>query len=89
VKLGDLIKYNKKTVKDSLGSIGIVIEIFDDLGESDPWIRILFTHPNETLPGGSGQSYRWVKRSGLIVVGEEKEDRKTPLHSGAATTGSL
>ncbi len=42
------------------------MEIFDDLGEQDPWIRVLFTHPQET--------YQWVKKSALILVPEEKED---------------
>jgi len=42
------------------------MEIFDDLGERDPWIRVLFTHPQET--------YQWVKKSALILVPEEKED---------------
>ena len=65
MKLGDLVKAIKH--KDT---IGIVVEIFDDLGESNPWIRVLFTHPVET--------YQWVKMSGLIVVTEadkKKEDR--------------
>jgi hypothetical protein len=61
VKLGDLVKSTK-----SNGRIGIVMEIFDDLGERDPWIRVLFTHPQET--------YQWVKKSALILVPEEKED---------------
>jgi len=58
VKLGDLVKSIK--FKES---IGIIVEIFDDLGEDNPWIRVLFTHPAET--------YQWVKMSGLIVVTEE------------------
>ena len=61
MKLGDLVKSSK-----SNGTIGIVVEIFDDLGEQDPWIRVLFTHPQET--------YQWVKKSGLVLVPEEKED---------------
>lgn len=54
---GDLvqsIKYNN--------SIGIVTEIFADLGEENPWVRVLFTHPSET--------YQWVKKSGLRMVTE-------------------
>ena len=43
MKLGDLVKSTK-----SNGTIGIVVEIFDDLGEQDPWIRVLFTHPLES-----------------------------------------
>ncbi len=58
MKLGDLVKSIK--FKES---IGIIVEIFDDLGEDNPWIRVLFTHPAET--------YQWVKMSGLIVVTEE------------------
>jgi len=42
--------------------MGIIVEIFDDLGKEDPWVRILFTHPVET--------YQWVKKKGLLVVTE-------------------
>ena len=61
MKLGDLVKSTKNK-----GTIGIVVEIFEDLGEADPWIRVLFTHPTET--------YQWVKRTGLILA-EEKEKK--------------
>tara|TARA_Y100000310_G_C20386977_1_gene670905 strand:- start:32 stop:184 length:153 start_codon:yes stop_codon:yes gene_type:complete len=49
--------------------MGIVVEIFGDLDEANPWIRVLFTHPVET--------YQWVKLSGLALVTEEnkKEDQ--------------
>ena len=57
MKPGDLVKTSKND------RIGIIVEIFDDLGEDNPWIRVLFTHPAET--------YQWVKMSGLIVVTEE------------------
>jgi len=42
--------------------IGIVVEIFDDLGEDNPWVRVLYTSPHKT--------YQWVKRSGLLLVTE-------------------
>tara|TARA_R110002020_G_scaffold350031_1_gene563482 strand:- start:8984 stop:9133 length:150 start_codon:yes stop_codon:yes gene_type:complete len=42
--------------------MGIVTEIFEDLGEDNPWVRVLFTHPTET--------YQWVKKSGLILIRE-------------------
>lgn len=60
MKLGDLVKSTK-----TAGTIGIVVEIFEDLGEADPWIRVLFTHPTET--------YQWVKRTGLTLVKEKKD----------------
>lgn len=65
---GDLVQSLKHK-----NSIGIVIEIFEDLGDDNPWVRVLFTHPRKT--------YQWVKRSGLTVVTEDKErapDEGTP-----------
>ena len=61
MKLGDLVKSTK-----NVGTIGIVVEIFEDLGEADPWIRVLFTHPTET--------YQWVKRTGLVLAAEEDKE---------------
>ena len=60
MKRGDLVKAIK--FKDS---IGVVVEIFEDLNKKDPWVRVMFTHPSET--------YQWVKRSGLLLVKQEKE----------------
>ncbi len=60
IKPGDLVKSAKFK-----NSIGIVIEVFRDLDVKDPWIRVRYTHPVET--------YQWVKRSGLILMPEEKE----------------
>jgi hypothetical protein len=60
VKLGDLVKH-----KNAPNRMGIIVEIFDDLGKEDPWIRILFTHPTET--------YQWVKKRGLVVVTENNK----------------
>jgi hypothetical protein len=68
VKLGDLVRPVK-----SKDRIGIVVEIFDDLGEEDPWIRVLFTHPRET--------YQWVKKNGLAIVNEEKNKKENPPDS--------
>ena len=64
MKLGDLVKSIKH--KESMG---IVVEIFDDLGEENPWIRVMFTHPAET--------YQWVKMSGLVIVTENDKKRGT------------
>jgi len=47
--------------------MGIVVEIFDDLGKENPWIRVLFTSPTET--------YQWCKLQGLTLVAEEKKDK--------------
>ena len=60
MKLGDLVKSIKHP-----NSIGIITDIFDDLGEDNPWIRVLFTHPSET--------YQWVKMSGLELITEEEK----------------
>lgn len=59
MKLGDLVKSNK--FKDS---IGIVVEIFDDLGKDNPWVRVLFTNPVET--------YQWVKKDTLTLAENNK-----------------
>ena len=61
MKRGDLVKALK-----SKDSIGVVVELFDDLDEKDPWIRVRFTHPTKT--------FRWVKRSGLILIEEHKKE---------------
>lgn len=58
---GDLVKLKKS----GFDSIGIVIEIFDDINKDEPWVRVLFTHPSET--------YQWVKMSGLMLACDEKE----------------
>ena len=61
MKRGDLVKPIK-----SKNSIGVVVEMFEDLDEKDPWIRVMFTHPAET--------FQWVKRSGLALVKKKKEE---------------
>jgi len=60
VKRGDLVKAIKLKT-----SIGVIVEIFEDLDEKDPWVRVMFTHPAET--------YQWVKRSGLLLVKQKEE----------------
>jgi len=72
VKIGDLVRIHKH------GAIGVVTEIFDDLNPKEPWIRVLFTHPQQT--------YQWCKQSGLELIKEG--DPKDPLLDGALT-GSL
>jgi len=61
MKRGDLVKPIK-----SKNSIGVVVEMFEDLDEKDPWIRVMFTHPIET--------FQWVKRSGLVLFKKKKEE---------------
>tara|TARA_R100000008_G_scaffold36391_1_gene20738 strand:+ start:1467 stop:1676 length:210 start_codon:yes stop_codon:yes gene_type:complete len=61
VKPGDLVKLKKA----SFSSIGIVVEIFDDINKVEPWVRVLFTHPVET--------YQWVKMSGLMLANDDKD----------------
>jgi hypothetical protein len=59
MKPGDLVKSKK------FNSMGVVVEVFDDLDPNNPWIRVLFTHPSET--------YQWCKLSGLELLKAKKE----------------
>jgi hypothetical protein len=61
MKKGDLV------LSKRFNAMGIVVEIFDDLGKENPWIRVLFTSPTET--------YQWCKLQGLTLVAEEKKDK--------------
>jgi hypothetical protein len=72
VKPGDLVRIHKH------GAIGIVTEIFADLNPKEPWIRVVFTHPQQT--------YQWCKQSGLELINER--GLKDPL-LGVIVTGSL
>jgi hypothetical protein len=74
VKRGDLVKSLK------FQSIGVVVEIFGDLDKTNPWIRVLFTHPTET--------YQWVKAAGLEIIDKRKEGEDPPF-SNASGSGSL
>lgn len=47
--------------------MGIVVEIFADLNPKDPWIRVRWTHPQDT--------YEWCKLSGLEIVEEANNDK--------------
>jgi len=58
VEPGDLVKILR------FNRMGIVIEIFDDLDKANPWVRVLFTTPEET--------YQWCKKEGLILVSKKK-----------------
>jgi len=63
VIVGDLVKVAKGC------AMGVVVEVFADINERDPWIRVLFTHPTET--------YQWVKKSALrVVTAEELKQKK-------------
>lgn len=57
MKPGDLVKSKKHK------SMGIVTEIFNDLDNSNPWVRVLFTYPTKT--------YRWCKLSSLEYIKEK------------------
>jgi len=80
VKPGDLVKSKKNK-----NSIGIVMEIFDDLDKDNPWVRVLFTNPTET--------YRWCKIDGLTIISEDSKKEEDhggpPLPSATDGTGSL
>jgi hypothetical protein len=76
--VGDLVESTKYK------SIGVVVEIFDDLSVDNPWIRVLFTTPIET--------FQWIKKDGLKIL--KKEKKKGGLNppspsKDAAMTGSL
>jgi rRNA processing protein Gar1 len=74
VKRGDLVKSSK------FDSIGVVVEVFGDLDKSNPWIRVLFTHPTET--------YQWIKAAGLEIIEKRKEGDDPPFR-GENGSGSL
>ena len=62
MKPGDLVRSKK------FNSIGIVVEVFDDLGDDNPWIRVLFTYPAEI--------YQWCKMSSLELAEAGTSDIK-------------
>jgi len=64
VQPGDLVKSAKHH------AIGIVVEVFDDLDQNNPWIRVLFTHPQKT--------YQWCKKNGLVPCNEMKDEDPPP-----------
>ncbi len=74
IKLGDLVRSIRYQ------QMGIVVDIFSDLDEENPWIRVLFTHPTET--------YQWCRVSGIVKV-EERKGSNYPPFSGAINSGSL
>ena len=77
VKPGDLVK-----TKKGIGQLGFVVEIFADLDKNNPWVRVLFTHPNET--------YQWCKKEGLIVIQlKEGDQNDPPLMDACSGSGSL
>lgn len=77
VKYGDLVKSTR------LNSIGVIIEVFEDLDPENPWVRVMFTHPK--------QGYQWCKMATLQQIDKKEEDRIFgPLLSGAVGgSGSL
>jgi len=58
MKRGDLVSSAR------FKSIGVIIEIFDDLDRENPWIRVMFTYPTET--------YQWCRANGLHVVSRDE-----------------
>jgi len=75
VQTGDLVK-----AKKFKNTIGIVVEVFEDLDLKNPWVKVLFTHPTEIS--------RWCKMNDLRVITKEEEGDYPPLPSAIAT-GSL
>lgn len=75
MKRGDLVLAKK------FKSIGIIVEIFDDLDKDNPWIRVLFTTPKET--------YQWCKQNGLTIISNERGDHTDPPLNGTNESGSL
>lgn len=74
MKRGDLVKSIKHK------SIGVVVEIFDDLNPDNAWVRVLFTTPKER--------YQWVKSDSLKVLNKKKGGASL-LSSDVARSGSL
>jgi hypothetical protein len=74
IQKGDLVRSIKYR------AMGIVVEVFPDLDEDNPWFRIHFT--SGTLSGSS----QWCKLAGLEIM--KKGDGKAPL-LGANKSGSL
>jgi len=70
MKRGDLVQSSR------FSSIGVVIEVFDDLDIKNPWIRVMFTHPVET--------YQWCRANGLTLVSKGKG----PIR-GSSVSGNL
>ena len=70
MKRGDLVQSSR------FNSIGVIMEVFDDLDAKNPWIRVMFTHPVET--------YQWCRANGLKLVSKGKG----PL-TGSGVSGSL
>ena len=74
IQKGDLVRSVKYR------AMGIVIDIFADLDEANPWFRIHFT--SGKLSGSS----QWCKLAGLEIM--KKGGGKAPL-LGASKSGSL
>ena len=58
MKPGDLVKSKK------FNSVGVILEVFNDLDPDNPWVRVLFTHPKET--------YQWCRVNGLEILKSEE-----------------
>jgi len=54
---GDLVRLTKRN------AIGIVVEVFGDLDPDHPWVRVLFTHPQN--------AYQWCKKDGLLLISKK------------------
>jgi len=74
MKVGDLVESIKYK------SIGVVVEVFDDLDHENPWIRVLFTTPLKT--------FQWIKKDGLKIL-KKKKGGDDPPSQDVAMTGSL
>jgi hypothetical protein len=74
IQKGDLVRSVKYR------AIGIVVDVFSDLDDKSPWIRVHFT--SGKLTG----SYQWCKLAGLEII--KKGDSIVPPQ-GAGKSGSL
>ena len=75
MRLGDLVKSKKHP-----DTIGIVTEIFDDINEDNPWVKVVFT--------GAAKSSQWFKKDSLIVINKKEEEDKKPLPLSGVTSES-
>jgi mannose/cellobiose epimerase-like protein (N-acyl-D-glucosamine 2-epimerase family) len=63
MQIGDLVQSKRFENK-----IGFIVEIFGDLDEKDPWLRVRWTAPLH--------AFEWCKQNGLTVLGKNTITKK-------------
>ena len=59
---------NIEAEQSIIGSILLSNEIFDDINEDNPWVKVVFT--------GAAKSSQWFKKDSLIVINKKHSHRK-------------